>query len=50
MTKFVSIAPEEIGKDPFTLIGKDWFLFTATDKEGNYNTMTASWGGHFLLS
>ena len=49
MTKVLSIAPEEIGKDPFTLIGKDWFLLTATDQEGNYNTMTASWGGVGVL-
>ena len=30
--------------NPFTAIGKDWFLLTAGDIN-NFNTMTASWGG-----
>ncbi len=30
--------------NPFTAIGKDWMLITAT-KDGMTNTMTASWGG-----
>ena len=38
------ITPEEIKRDPFTLIDKDWMLITA-EKEGKVNTMTASWGG-----
>lgn len=42
------ITPEEIKRDPFTLIGKDWMLITA-EKEGKVNTMTASWGGVGIL-
>lgn len=38
------ITPEEIKRDPFTLIDKDWMLITA-EKERKVNTMTASWGG-----
>jgi len=41
---FKEIKPEEIARDPFTLIGQDWLLVTAA-KEGKVNTMTASWGG-----
>lgn len=29
--------------NPFTLIGDEWYLFTAGNSE-NFNTMTASWG------
>lgn len=38
-----SIKPEELAKNPFTMIGKEWLLVTA-EKEGKVNTMTASWG------
>ena len=31
-------------EDAFQLIGKEWMLITAGDKD-NFNTMTASWGG-----
>ena len=35
----------ELGKeDPFQLIGKQWMLITAGNRE-SFNTMTASWGG-----
>ena len=30
--------------NPFSAIGKEWFLLTAGTEE-NFNTMTASWGG-----
>lgn len=34
-----------LGKEnPFELIGRQWMLITAGDKE-SFNTMTASWGG-----
>ncbi len=42
------ISPEEINKNTFHLIDKDWMLITAgvlTD----FNTMTASWGGFGIL-
>lgn len=41
---FKEIKPEELQKNPFTMIGKEWLLVTA-EKEGKVNTMTASWGG-----
>lgn len=41
---FKEIKPEELQKNPFTMIGKEWMLITA-EKEGTVNTMTASWGG-----
>ena len=34
---------EELQENPFKMIGKDWLLITA-QKDGNANTMTASWG------
>ena len=41
---FKEIKPEELQKNPFTMIGKEWLLVPA-EKEGKVNTMTASWGG-----
>ena len=42
--KFTKITPEEIDRNAFKMIGKDWLLITA-EKDGKQNTMTASWGG-----
>lgn len=39
-----TIKPEELANNSFELIGKDWMLVTAGNKEAS-NTMTASWGG-----
>ena len=39
-----SIKPEELQKNVFSMIGREWLLVTA-EKEGQVNTMTASWGG-----
>lgn len=44
MSDFKKITAEELTANPFKLIGKDWMLITAGDKE-KFNTMTASWGG-----
>ncbi len=41
---FKKIKPEELQKNPFQMIGKEWLLVTA-EKDGKANTMTASWGG-----
>lgn len=41
---FQEIKPEELQKNPFTMVGKEWMLVTA-EKDGKVNTMTASWGG-----
>ena len=35
----------EMIMNPFRKIADEWFLLTAGNSEGNYNTMTASWGG-----
>ncbi len=48
MEGFYEIKPEEIQKNPFTAIGKEWMLITA-EKEGRVNTMTASWGGFGVM-
>lgn len=44
MSNWKKIVPEEITKNPFQLIGKDWALVTAGNQE-KVNTMTISWGG-----
>jgi flavin reductase (DIM6/NTAB) family NADH-FMN oxidoreductase RutF len=44
MNHFREIAPTEISDNPIRLIGKEWMLITA-GAPGNFNTMTASWGG-----
>ncbi|MBR6558362.1 MAG: flavin reductase family protein [Clostridia bacterium] len=49
MEKFYKTEVEKINENPFTLIGREWMLVTATDKNGGYNTMTASWGGLGVL-
>ena len=38
------IKPEELTKNTFHMIEKEWMLVTA-EKDGKVNTMTASWGG-----
>lgn len=40
---YKEIKPSELSKTSFEMIGKDWMLITAGDKE-KLNTMTASWG------
>lgn len=42
------IAPEQLGRSVFEMIGKDWTLIAAK-KEGRTNAMTASWGGIGVL-
>ena len=42
----------EFPESPFKRIGSDWMLITAgdiQDDKGNWNTMTASWGGMGVL-
>jgi flavin reductase (DIM6/NTAB) family NADH-FMN oxidoreductase RutF len=48
MNKFKEIKPEELDKNVFQLIGKDWMLITA-EKDNKVNTMTASWGGFGVM-
>ena len=44
MNTFKEISPDMLRKNPFQMIGKEWMLITAGDKN-KANTMTASWGG-----
>ena len=48
MNSFSEIKPTELKDNPFELIGKEWMLVTAGDKDKN-NTMTASWGAMGIL-
>ncbi|WP_010233552.1 flavin reductase family protein [Clostridium arbusti] len=48
MSDFYEISPEQLDKNIFNLIGKDWMLVTA-EKDGKVNTMTASWGGFGVM-
>lgn len=43
MNDFVKIEPNALEDSVIDLIGKEWLLVSAGDKE-SYNTMTASWG------
>lgn len=44
MNQFQKITPDQITQNTFQLIGSDWMLVTAQNKD-IVNTMTASWGG-----
>ncbi|MBE7010169.1 MAG: flavin reductase family protein [Ruminococcaceae bacterium] len=48
MNQFHEISPEQMNKDPFSLIGKDWMLIGAQNGD-TVNAMTASWGGMGVL-
>lgn len=48
MSNFVKQNINDFSFNPFTMIGKEWFLITA-EHEGKQNTMTASWGGVGIL-
>jgi flavin reductase (DIM6/NTAB) family NADH-FMN oxidoreductase RutF len=41
---FKEVSPEKVRKNPFQLIGKEWGLITAGNKD-KVNAMTVSWGG-----
>ena len=45
----IQIQPEEITGSVFERIGKQWMLLTAGDARGQFNTMTASWGGFGVM-
>ncbi len=49
MTGFVKTEPRKIEGNVFEMIGDEWMLVTASDKDGKFNTMTASWGGVGVL-
>ncbi len=48
MLNFESIDLRKVKINPFRQIGDKWMLITAGDP-GNFNTMTASWGGLGVL-
>ena len=41
---FKEINVRELNRSPIQMISDDWALLTA-GKEGDWNTMTVSWGG-----
>ncbi len=43
MKNMIKIEPNSLGDSAIDLIGKEWLLVSAGDKD-KYNTMTASWG------
>lgn len=45
----IQMQPAEWEQNPFTAIGKDWFLLTAGTMEKGFNFMTASWGQMGIL-
>ena len=47
-SNFKQINAKDITDNTFTLIGDQWMLITA-GTPGNFNTMTASWGGLGVL-
>ncbi len=52
MTYLQHIKPQDISDNIFSLIGTDWALLSAYDKNHSplpYNTMTVSWGGAGVL-
>lgn len=48
MKEFISIKPEHLNENTFSLLGADWMLITSGKTE-SFNTMTASWGGMGVL-
>ncbi len=51
MSDFKEMLPEELDKNLFKMIGKDWMLITVKDetKNSRANAMTASWGDMGIL-
>lgn len=47
-TVFKEIEPASLNENVFKMIGDEWFLITAGNKE-SFNTMTANWGGMGFL-
>lgn len=48
MSVFNEIKPQKLQGNIFDMIGRQWMLITA-GIPGNFNTMTASWGGAGIL-
>jgi flavin reductase (DIM6/NTAB) family NADH-FMN oxidoreductase RutF len=45
---FIELKPDQITDNPFKLVGADWMLLTAGNKD-SYNMMTAAWGGFGVM-
>ncbi|NLK40316.1 MAG: flavin reductase family protein [Clostridiales bacterium] len=43
--EFKQLQPNQLNENTFKLLGTDWAILTATDRNGLYNGMTISWGG-----
>jgi len=48
MKEWKTVKAEELTGNPFVRLGRDWMLLTAGTL-GNWNTMTAAWGGLGVL-
>jgi flavin reductase (DIM6/NTAB) family NADH-FMN oxidoreductase RutF len=48
MAEFREIKPSDIKDNIFEMVGKQWMLVTAGNRD-KFNTMTASWGGAGIL-
>jgi len=48
MKAFTEVKPEKFNESIFKLVGTDWMLIAA-GKPGDFNMMTASWGGAGVL-
>ncbi len=48
MAVFTEIKPENIKENIFDMVGRQWMLVTAGNRD-KFNTMTASWGGAGIL-
>ncbi|MCL1975493.1 MAG: flavin reductase [Firmicutes bacterium] len=46
--EFKAFSQQDFQGNPFTMLDKEWMLVTAGDI-GDYNTMTASWGGFGVI-
>lgn len=49
MKNYCPVEPSEFKKSPFSLIGDEWMLVCAEKKNGEFNFLTASWGGFGVL-
>ena len=46
---FEKISPDQWDGNPFTAIGKQWYLLTAGTAETGWNCMTCSWGAMGIM-
>lgn len=49
MTDFKEIKPNELKDNVFKILGEDWALLSAKNKQGKVNSMTVAWGGFGVM-